>query len=258
MARRMKIIEAGDLVKQVIYTAPEPRDGRVVRAQKSYATSEAQKRMNDRTAREKLEMEIAANFTRRDLFLTYTYDDDHLPATRKEAEGNLKKTIRSLRAVRRRQGQELKYIYVTENKHGEGRLHHHLIINATERDIDTLRSLWPYGDVVHIEPLGKAEWGQWAGYMTKEGGERPVGRRMWTPSRNLKKPTVRSYYVPDSATLEEPPREAKIIERDRHDEGPAFYWFVKYRLNPSRWNDKEYGPQYEEADIPAFLACSRI
>lgn len=257
MARKMKIIEAGDLVKQVIYTAPEPRDGPQVRAQKSRATSEAQKRMNDRSARERLEMEIATNFTRRDLFLTYTYDDEHFPATRKEAENNLKKVIRSLRSVRRKQGHELKYIYVTENEHGEGRIHHHLIINATERDIETLLSLWPYGDVVDIEPLGKAEWGQWAGYMTKEGGERPVGRRMWTPSRNLKKPTIRSYYVPDNATLEIP-REAEIMEGDRHDEGPAFYWFVKYRLLPTRWDTKTHGPQYEKADIPAFLACGRI
>lgn len=257
MARRMKIIEAGDLVKQVIYTAPEPRDGPQVRAQKSRATSEAQKRMNDRTARERLAMEIAANFTRRDLFLTYTYDDDHLPETRKEAEDSLKKVIRSLRNIRRRQGQELKYIYVTEGKHGDERLHHHLVINATERDIETLRSLWPYGDVVDIHPLGKAEWGQWAGYMTKEVGERPVGRRMWTPSRNLKKPTVRSYYVPDSATLEIP-REAEIMEGDRHDESWAFYWFVKYRLPPKRWDFKEHGPQYGEADIPAFLACGKV
>lgn len=43
MAKRKKTIVAGDLVKTVIYTAPEPRDGARVRAAKSRMTSAAQK-----------------------------------------------------------------------------------------------------------------------------------------------------------------------------------------------------------------------
>ena len=47
MAKVKKTIIAGSLVKSVIYTAPEPRDGQHVRAVKSRMTSAAQKAMND-------------------------------------------------------------------------------------------------------------------------------------------------------------------------------------------------------------------
>lgn len=82
MAKRKKTIVAGDLIKTVIYTAPEPRDGPRVRAAKSRITSAAQKAMNDKTARGRLEMSIAANFKRHDLFLTLTYRLKDLPAKR--------------------------------------------------------------------------------------------------------------------------------------------------------------------------------
>ena len=56
MARKLKMIVAGNLVKVVLYTAPEPRDTPRARAEKSRMTSAAQKAMNDKTARDKLEM----------------------------------------------------------------------------------------------------------------------------------------------------------------------------------------------------------
>ena len=70
MAKRKKTIIAGPIVKTIIYTAPEPQDGKRARAEKSKMTSAAQKAMNDKTARGRLEMLLAANFTGRDLFVT--------------------------------------------------------------------------------------------------------------------------------------------------------------------------------------------
>lgn len=51
MAKRKKTIIAGPIVKTIIYTAPEPQDGKRARAEKSKMTSAAQKAMNDKTAR---------------------------------------------------------------------------------------------------------------------------------------------------------------------------------------------------------------
>lgn len=70
MAKRKKTIIAGRIRKTVIYTAPEPQDSPRVRAAKSKATSAAQKAMNDKTARGRLELLLACNFTGKDLFLT--------------------------------------------------------------------------------------------------------------------------------------------------------------------------------------------
>ena len=75
MAKRKKTITAGNIVKTILYTAPEPRDGERARAEKSRMTNAAQKAMNDKSARARLEMLLAENFTRRDLFVTLTYRD---------------------------------------------------------------------------------------------------------------------------------------------------------------------------------------
>lgn len=176
MARKLKMIVAGNLVKVVLYTAPEPRDTPRARAEKSRMTSAAQKAMNDKTARDKLEMLLAENFKGRDLFLTLTYRDADLPARLDGAKKLVRKFLRNLREHYKARGLELRYIYTTEGKHGDHRLHHHLVINATERDIEVLRSLWPYGDIVDLEYIGPRGYRTVAEYMTKEGVEgRPVG-----------------------------------------------------------------------------------
>lgn len=48
MAKRKKTIIAGSIVKTIIYTAPEPLDGKRTRAEKSRMTTAAQKAMNDK------------------------------------------------------------------------------------------------------------------------------------------------------------------------------------------------------------------
>ena len=198
MAKRKKTITAGCIVKTILYTAPEPRDSERARAEKSRMTTAAQKAMNDKTARARLEMLLAANFEGKDLFLTLTYRDADLPAKRAEAVKNVRKFLKQLREYRKARGQVLKYVYTTEQKHGAARLHHHLVINATERDSETIRSLWPYGDMIDLVYVRDRDYDTLARYMTKESVEgRPVGAQMWTRSRNLEKPVVESCFVPD-------------------------------------------------------------
>ena len=161
MAKRKKTIIAGQIVKTIIYTAPEPLDGKRARAEKSKMTSAAQKAMNDKTARGRLEMLLAANFTGRDLFLTLTYRDADLPANRAAAVKLLRGFIKALRQHRKARGQDLKYIYTTEEKHGEARLHHHLVISSTGADMEVIRSLWPYADVIDMEYIGERDYHQY-------------------------------------------------------------------------------------------------
>lgn len=232
MAKVKKTIIAGSLVKSVIYTAPEPRDGQHVRAVKSRMTSAAQKAMNDKAARVRLEMLLAANFRPSDLFFTLTYRDSDLPAKRATAVKNIRTLLRHLREHRKARGQTLKYIYTTEDKHGGGRLHHHLVINTTGDDIEAIRSLWIYGDVVEFEYVGKYDYEQLARYLTKEGAEkRPVGAQMWTASRNLEKPVVRREYVANDAALTVPIG-CHILEKEERETEYGSYCYIKYRLPP--------------------------
>ena len=167
---------------------------------------------------------IAANFDRRDLVVTLTYDDAHLPQSRAEAVKNLKKFFRALRGVRRRQGlPELKYIYVTEGFHekrendwleGDGsledrRLHHHVVINTTGiDDLEEIRSLWQGGGYIRAEPLDVHYYRELAKYMTKEAREygKQLGKKTWVSSRGLKRPVQpKAEVVPDLMTLTVPP-----------------------------------------------------
>lgn len=232
MAKRKKTIIAGQIVKTAIYTAPEPVDGQRVRAEKSYMTAAAQKAMNDKAARARLEMLMAANYDGRDLFLTLTYRDGDLPPGRTEAVKRLRKFIKTFRAQRRKNGQTLKYLYTTEEKHGEGRLHHHLVINGTGADIETLKSLWLYGDVIDIEYIGARGYDELSMYITKESAAgRPVGAQMWTASRNMVKPVIESTYVPNDTMLGVP-LGCHVLEKEEKITEFGSYCYIKYKVPP--------------------------
>lgn len=254
MARKLKMIVAGNLVKVVLYTAPEPRDTPRARAEKSRMTSAAQKAMNDKTARDKLEMLLAENFKGRDLFLTLTYRDADLPARLDGAKKLVRKFLRNLREHYKARSLELRYIYTTEGKHGDHRLHHHLVINATERDIEVLRSLWPYGDIVDLEYIGPRGYRTVAEYMTKEGVEgRPVGAQMWTGSKNIRKPRVVTRYVPNGTTLETP-LNCHILEKEEKRTEFGSYCYIKYYKIPNYWNRKEAQAAGEKYTPPPLLS----
>lgn len=230
MAKRKKTITAGRIVKVILYTAPEPRDGERTRAEKSRMTTAAQRAMNDKSARGRLEMLIAGNFTGRDLFTTLTYRDADLPAKRAGAVKIVRRFLKDLRKYRIARGQELRYIYTTEEKHGESRLHHHLVINSMGQDIEIIRSLWPYGDVVDAEPVDENDLAALAAYITKESVEgRPVGAQMWTRSRNLMKPVVETNFVSEDTSLVVPPG-CDTLEREEKATEYGSYSYIKYRL----------------------------
>ncbi|WP_298029594.1 hypothetical protein [uncultured Dysosmobacter sp.] len=253
MAKRKKTIIAGPIVKTIIYTAPEPQDGKRARAEKSRMTSAAQKAMNDKTARGRLEMLLAANFTGRDLFITLTYRDTDLPANRAAAVKNVRHFLKLFREHRKARGQELKYIYTTEEKHGEARLHHHLVVSSNGEDIEIIRSLWPFGDIVDLEYVGKFGYETLAEYVTKESVTgRPVGAQMWTASRNMKKPIVKTAYVPNDTMLAVPVG-CHIIEREEKVTEFGNYCYIKYRLPRGYKEPPGWVTAGEKGRLEAFL-----
>lgn len=229
MAKFKKIIVAGPLVAECVYPMQNPRDSTGVRAGKHAMSSEAQRRMNAKYAYQKLKFEIAANFGVKDLFVTLTYDDIHLPANRAQARKCIQAFWRRLRTARRERGQELRYIYVTEHKHGDGRWHHHALINATGEDFDEIRRLWGLGSVefktIRIDRDKNFE--TLARYLCKEQRE-VLGARQWSCSRNLKKPERESFRVPNDTPLS-PPRGA-VVFTDTGDVITAYghYRYLEY------------------------------
>ncbi len=227
----------------VVYTAANPQDEPRARSAKLQMSSAARERLNLKMSWEKLELQLAANFSGRDHHVTLTYREADLPPSREAAVKLLKKFLVQLRACRRPRGETLKYIYVTEDKHGDARLHHHIVINSTGNDYEVIRSLWIYGDDVNIEPIAIPGYTVLAKYLTKEPreyGKTEVGARTWTPSLGLKKPEPDTGFVPDNMTLTAPPG-AIILDRDEKRNGFGEFVYLKYLLpEPPSETPKRY------------------
>lgn len=233
--RTKKIIVAGSLVVEAVYPRITAKDGPTARAAKSKASSEAQKRMNRIYSFQKLELLLAANFRPGDLVITLTYDDEHLPADRKGAETALKAFRRRLSQARKAQGQELHMVWNIEHKHGDGRWHHHAVLNATGEDMDLIQRCWP-GGRVEIQDLRidqEHSYEALARYMAKEGGDK-VGQRSWSYTRNLQQPEIETFRVEDDTTVRVPRGGVSLMVY----EGPYSVWRVVKYLAPG-WDKHE-------------------
>lgn len=260
MAKRIKTITAGRLVIVGCYTIPTPRSSDRERQALREISSAAQERMNLKRSWQKLEVELATNFTHRDLHLVFTYDDDHLPRNREEARKYLKKMIRLLRAHRKAREQETKYIYVTEQLSAEGgRIHHHMILNGTGADLEVLRSLWPYGEV-ELETLDLWEgYEALAKYLTKEPrecGKPESGARTWASSIGLKKPKVESEIVKDNITVAAPPGAIILSSPPPVENEFGVFTTIKYYLPVRKERKGTRPPRKRQPDSPRVFIRS--
>lgn len=253
MSKAIKHITAGLLHIEVIGQVPERPPGPRGRAGRCRPTSAAQQFYNDKCSWRELELMIAANFGRRALVLTLTYDDLSLPEDKDEADKALAKFIRRWRTARRRRGDDLQYIYMTEGFHerrgydwieGDGaledrRLHHHMVVNATGvNDLEEIRSLWTGGGYVRAEPLDVHYYRELAKYLTKEAREfgRPKpGARTWRASRNLRRPEVEYIEIPSDSVTLSPPHGAVDYETfcERNPYGFADCVGARYLMFPA-------------------------
>ena len=224
-----KIIVAGALVREVIYTRAASRDRAVIRQAKRKVSTEAQQRLNARYSWEKLELMLAANFLPRDLIVTLTFDDQHLPATRAEAAARLKKFRSELARIRAAAGQEMRMIWTIENKSGDGRWHVHLVVNQTGDDFREILRCWPCGGNTEIRRLRvdkQKNYESLARYMCKDARERS-GLRSWSYTRSCRHPEVETFPVSDDTRIEVPEDATVIVQEQKRTEWAEFE-FVKY------------------------------
>lgn len=231
--QKLKRVQAGQLVREVLWTPAFPSDPPKTRAEKSRCSTKARQRINDRYSWQKLKTVLAANFNDKDLVLTLTYDDEHLPRNRNEAKKQARIFLAQLREYRRAHGEDLRYVYCTESRHGDGRLHHHMVINGTGSDYEAIRSLWTHGSNLQIDTLDIYGYEELAKYLTKEAREgcrAMIGERTWIGSRNLYKPeTPPSEWVPGNIRLE-PPANAHVLYKESIENSWGRFAYVEYML----------------------------
>ena len=244
MAKMMdvvKTIEAGCIVERSGYRIIQRGDSPQAREAKKKCSTIGRKLTNHKTRRRSLRFLMAANFKLTDFFLTLTFDNAHLPRRRAEAMEAVQSYVRLLRKYRALRGQDTRYIYCIENKHGDGRYHIHMILNATGKDVEAICSLWNCG-TVDWEYIG---WSKERGkllnrgpkgyeilaqYMTKE--VQPVGARNYSHSRNLKRPTVTVTFMSESEAernkLLEVPKDCQPLGYTDYQNSWGRFWFVSY------------------------------
>lgn len=252
--QRLKRIQGGRLVRQVLWSATFPSDTPKARTEKARYTTMARQAINDRTAWEKLKMILAANFDYQDLMVTLTYDDNHLPPNTIEARKLFKKFIGQLRTYRRCRGQDLRYVYVTESVHGDGRIHHHMVVNGTGQDYDVIRSLWVYGENLEFSRIESWGYKELAIYLTKEPckyGRNCVGERMWAASKGLKKPRPEpAEWVSENVRLD-PPVNAYVLDSRtiRNEWGQFCYLEYLLPLEPKQQRARPKTRKFHTAPI---------
>lgn len=204
------------------------------RNKKRKVSAPKQKKLNDKNARRYFIQIVNTNFNQDDLHLSVTYSNDELPETLEDAEKEIRNYIRRIDYRRKKEGlKPTKYVLVTEGKVQKGgekivRIHHHIIISGgLSRDI--IESLWrrrrKKGEkegkqigFVNADRLQMNEYGLEA--LSRYLMKNPEGKKRWTCSQNLDRPTVSENDHKYSRRQVE-----KIIRESCHDKE---FWQNKY------------------------------
>ena len=205
------------------------------RATKSKATTEAQKRVNERRAKQNKQRIIRANFQKGDLWLTFTYMKEKRPDSIDKAKADRKNLIDKLRKTLGKAGVEFKYVCVTEV--GErGGVHHHMIMKACDTSI--LACIWKLGGV-HIEHIYTEDLERLSRYMTGDDTEKDEKKRhsvvleSWSRSRNLIVPLVVRERIHSRSFSKTPKAEKGYILKNLQNGINAWgYEWQRYTLVP--------------------------
>lgn len=166
-------------------TRPEPGGGK--RRGRQKPTPEAQRKNNIRRAAQRLTLDLNENFSPDCWYITWNYAVGSRPKDRKELVSQAGGVLRRLRAIYRKVGRELRYVWVPEVG-PRGGSHIHIVVSPI--DVNLIKDVWPYGGL-HMEPLRKdrnyrrlAEYFMEYSELTRRTfGGKQAGR--YNPSKNL-------------------------------------------------------------------------
>lgn len=224
------------------------------RAPKRNESCPAQLFMNAKHSYQKLENMLAANIRPGDIVGVLTYDDEHLPGSRRDVQQDFSYFTRKFRRLRAGSHDPPRYLWNIERSNEDGvnkgrRWHVHFALRAEGDEYTALNQCWTKGIVLLAKfSLDPADWTRDLGikskilsmsdrgyeplarYMCKEAQER-IGQRTWSYSRSCLKPEVDRVEVdadmelalPDGCELV-----SRVLDGGHSD-------MIKY-LTPSRFN----------------------
>jgi hypothetical protein len=126
---RTRTIKSGDMLEVMAYPVFVQKNA--VRAARENVTKVAQQKINMQNAVRRVERLVHANFGKHALFVTCTYGK---AVTEEVAAHELDLYLQRLRRSAKRDGQELKYVAVTEVS-STGKIHHHMLLEGVDREV---------------------------------------------------------------------------------------------------------------------------
>lgn len=221
------------------------------REKRKVPTPEEMEKINERNAVNKLRRKIYANFEPGDLFLTLTYKREQRP-TPEEAAKELKRYIARIRSIYRRNGQELRYIVVTE--HTDKAIHHHIILNDLPDGAGgkLAAGQWKRGGVNCKYLYENGQYELLASYLIKETGKnfRKPGnpeKCRYSCSRNLVEPKKVTRQLKRDDWPEEPriPKGYELVKESLHNGinklGYRYQYYRLIRITPEKGKGKKRG-----------------
>ena len=204
------------------------------RGKKAKLTSEAQKKVNQRHAKKKKQRIIRANFTKDDLFLTFTYAEGNRPQTKEEARLDRKALMDGIRKAMQKRGIRFSYVAVTEIG-VKGGVHHHLLVKKCDTEIFT--RVWKKGGInfkyIYSEDLDRL-----AKYLSgdDESEERKKHEcvyEFWSHSKDLVIPEVKRERISSRSFIKIPKvRRGYILTDLRQGINSWGYEWQSYKLVP--------------------------
>ncbi len=191
--------------------------GKKKRGKRENQTTEEMEKINQKNAEARLRRIINENFGVGDYHMVLTYKKDLRP-DQEEAKDRISKFLRKLRKEYKKLECELKYVVVTEYENKA--IHHHLIINGIEANINRIvRECWKWGSP-HFTPLDDSgQYKDLAAYLIKETSKTfkkdGCTKQRYSCSRNLRKPEKKVTVIKAEKWVEDPkPKKGYYIDKD--------------------------------------------
>lgn len=222
------VIEIDKYCRMRSYTKGESR------GKKTKATSDAQKKVNDRHSKKKKQRIIKANFKKGDLFLTFTYKEGERPKTKDEARVDKKNLLGRIRKKLERMGKKFSYVAVTEIG-TKGGVHHHLLVRGSDAEI--FQNVWEKGGIdfkfIYSEDVERL-----AEYLsgddeTEERKKHECVYEFWSHSKDLVIPEVKRERISSRSFIKIPKVKRGYILADlRQGINSWGYEWQSYKLIP--------------------------
>ena len=229
---RTKTIKAGNQLECEIFPILNPQEK--IRVKEHIKSRDAQKNLNHKNTKKNITRLANANFTSKDLWGTFGYDDNNYPESPEAARKDFRNYIRRLARIYKKRGLEFKYIYVTEFKqNGEDVKCHHHIIMSGGISRDEIENAWKGGAYPQTRRLRvKDDCGLngLANYLAKGTNY----ERFWGHSKGLKKPDI---YFADKKITKRRAEKIALNENDVKEHFEKLYKGYSYRTHEVKRSD---------------------